>query len=614
MTSSLFKHFFTAVLIVHLSNHIIFAEHTTTTSTTTPKRQSNRFLSHLFRKYGSHGTISFEGFEHLMHQLGIGGIDFPEKHTLDQHRPSGYKVPEVTFDEESTTLQNEITYETTTTTAASYAAGNDDQLIKLINTFDNEQKEDIFRTMHDPNHRHPRHRDHSGSTRKTCLSPISLIQMYSPDALNNTHKNNPIYRSSSDSVAAEHQHQHHHQHHSDDKIEDADHSISNIQITPTAFMNMCPALLVQIEQGSCAEQFTPAPRKEVKDITPFAWIAAVVSITIISLCGLIGIAMVPLTRFSAYHEILRFMIAIAIGTLVGDALMHLIPHALMPHKHSASESHEHADRHEHVDVDETEAVWLCGFVFLTALLMYFIESLLPLLSGNAGHGHSHGGHMHGPPLSNKVQAETIHSPDECHQQSENASSNCGSCEDLDNDLENSKKNNEEKVMVKDTKVRPMGSLTPVAFMVIIGDGLHNLTDGMAIGAAFGVEPVTGMATALAVLMHELPHELGDFALLLQTGVSLRRAFVFNVISSVLSFIGMVFGLLIVNANGELVRWIYAGTAGTFLYIALADLVPELSRAEQSVKMTIIQALGILIGGIIMLLIGLKEDELRILFQ
>lgn len=55
-----------------------------------------------------------QGFEHLMHKLGIGGIDFPEKHTLDQHRPSGYKVPEVTFDEETTTLQNEITYETTT--------------------------------------------------------------------------------------------------------------------------------------------------------------------------------------------------------------------------------------------------------------------------------------------------------------------------------------------------------------------------------------------------------------------------------------------------------------------------------------------------------------------
>lgn len=306
---------------------------------------------------------------------------------------------------------------------------------------------------------------------------------------------------------------------------------------------------------------------------------------------------------------------------------HLIPHALMPHDHSGShDDHDHAAHdhsHAHAEdghANEAQAVWLCGFAFLTALFMYFIEALLPLFGG--GHGHSHGGGNHGghvghsapPQLTNKIQSEVIHHPDECHQQPENQSSNCGSCEDLDNDIESSKKSNEEKVMVTDTKVRPAGSLTPVAFMVIIGDTLHNFTDGMAIGAAFGVDPVTGMATALAVLMHELPHELGDFALLLQTGVSLRRAFVFNVISSVLSFIGTIIGLVIVNANSEFVRWIYAGTAGTFLYIAFADLVPELNRLEQSPKMTIIQAVGILLGGIIMLFIGLYEDSLRALFE
>lgn len=250
--------------------------------------------------------------------------------------------------------------------------------------------------------------------------------------------------------------------------------------------------------------------------------------------------------------------------------------------------------------------------------MYFIESMLPLLSGNtvAGHGHSHS-HSHGPQnISNKVQADVIRNLDECRQQpgEHHASSTCGSCEDLDSDIETSKKTTEESVIVKDAPVRPFAQLTPVAFMVVIGDVLHNLTDGMAIGAAFGVDPVTGMATALAVLCHELPHELGDFALLLQTGVSLRRAFVFNFISSVVSFIGMVIGLLIVNANNELVRWIYTGTAGTFLYIAFADLVPELGRAEQTIKMTIVQALGILIGGLIMLLIGLYEDNLKVLFE
>lgn len=119
--------------------------------------------------------------------------------------------------------------------------------------------------------------------------------------------------------------------------------------------------------------------------------------------------------------------------------------------------------------------------------------------------------------------------------------------------------------------------------------------------------------ALAVLCHELPHELGDFALLLQTGVSLRRAIYLNIVSSVLSFIGMVVGLLIVNADSTFVRWIYAGTAGTFLYIALADLVPELNRTKLTAKMAFIQNLGILTGGIIMLCIGLYEDNLRALF-
>ena len=68
--------------------------------------------------------------------------------------------------------------------------------------------------------------------------------------------------------------------------------------------------------------------------------------------------------------------------------------------------------------------------------------------------------------------------------------------------------------------------------------MHNLTDGLAIGAAFALDPVTGMATAFAVLCHELPHELGDFALLLKTGVTIKRALFLNIVSSILIFIGL----------------------------------------------------------------------------
>lgn len=126
-----------------------------------------------------------QGFEHLMYNLGLGGLEFSPKHTLDEHRPNGYKVPDIDADEtvDSTEKPNERRAndlagttaesedETTTHAAATdpttiladeattaYAAEKDYNIIKLMNVFDNDKQENIFRTMHDPFHRHPRHR------------------------------------------------------------------------------------------------------------------------------------------------------------------------------------------------------------------------------------------------------------------------------------------------------------------------------------------------------------------------------------------------------------------------------------------------------------------------
>lgn len=230
--------------------------------------------------------------------------------------------------------------------------------------------------------------------------------------------------------------------------------------------------------------------------------------------------------------------------------------------------------------------------------MYSLEILLPLLNGGKSHSHSHS-----------------HSHDQ---------SNIAKYVVRDDDIDvidmappkSSEDNKELNKMLHDSKITKRSALSPVAFMVVLGDGLHNLTDGMAIGAAFGMDPVTGMATAFAVLCHELPHELGDFALLLQTGVSIKKAIFLNIVSSVLSVIGMIVGLVIAGVHTGFVRWIYAGTAGTFLYIALADLVPELGRDsnEKTFKNCILQMSGILTGGVIMLAIALNEHRLRILFE
>lgn len=88
------------------------------------------------------------------------------------------------------------------------------------------------------------------------------------------------------------------------------------------------------------------------------------------------------------------------------------------------------------------------------------------------------------------------------------------------------------------------NLSSVAWMVIMGDGLHNFTDGMAIGAAFSGGLAGGFSTTVAVFCHELPHELGDFAMLLKAGMTIKQALFYNILSSVLCVFGNIFGLVL----------------------------------------------------------------------
>ncbi len=111
----------------------------------------------------------------------------------------------------------------------------------------------------------------------------------------------------------------------------------------------------------------------------------------------------------------------------------------------------------------------------------------------------------------------------------------------------------------------------IAWMVIMGDGLHNFSDGLAIGVSFASSLTIGFGTAIAVLCHELPHEIGDFAVLRRAGVTLKRALVFNAVSGVLALIGALVGLLI-GSYQYLTNWSFLFIAGTFLYISLVDMV------------------------------------------
>lgn len=153
--------------------------------------------------------------------------------------------------------------------------------------------------------------------------------------------------------------------------------------------------------------------------------------------------------------------------------------------------------------------------------------------------------------------------------------------------------------------------------VVTGDGVHNLFDGLAIGVAFAGSGVGGgLSTSVAILCHELPHEIGDFAVLLQAGLSTKRAIMFNTLSAILCFIGMSGGILIGNMD---TGYLSALIAGMFLYIALVNMIPQLdccptqSGITRAVKLSI-QVIGISIGVAIMCVISIFETSLQNLLK
>jgi zinc and cadmium transporter len=113
--------------------------------------------------------------------------------------------------------------------------------------------------------------------------------------------------------------------------------------------------------------------------------------------------------------------------------------------------------------------------------------------------------------------------------------------------------------------------------ILIGDAVHNFADGMVIAAAFLVDTQAGVLATLAVFAHEIPHEVGDFMILLNAGFTKRRAFAFNLLSGASAVVGGVVGYLVLDTGKALLPVALAIAAASFIYIALSDLLPELMR-------------------------------------
>jgi len=134
----------------------------------------------------------------------------------------------------------------------------------------------------------------------------------------------------------------------------------------------------------------------------------------------------------------------------------------------------------------------------------------------------------------------------------------------------------------------------LASINLVGDGLHNLLDGIIIAAAFFINPATGVATTIAVALHEIPQEIGDFGVLIYAGLSKTKAIIYNLLSALMAVIGAGLAIIFHNTTENFIDIAIPLTIGGFIYIAMADLIPELKK-ETSLSSSLKQLIGIILG-------------------
>ncbi|RMD66931.1 ZIP family metal transporter [Candidatus Pacearchaeota archaeon] len=135
---------------------------------------------------------------------------------------------------------------------------------------------------------------------------------------------------------------------------------------------------------------------------------------------------------------------------------------------------------------------------------------------------------------------------------------------------------------------------PLVVTNLVGDGLHNFIDGMLIAATYLASLPAGIATTIAVILHEIPQEIGDYGVLLHAGLSKKKALALNFLSALLALAGAIVVMLAQNLL-NLAPLLVPITAGGFIYIATADLIPEIHKHSQEIKTSLLQLLSLSLG-------------------
>ena len=270
------------------------------------------------------------------------------------------------------------------------------------------------------------------------------------------------------------------------------------------------------------------------------------------------IVAVPLLM--AHPIVLQVMLSFAIGALLGDAFYHIVP-ILMGVHGGVSEGLSNEQINGRLSVALT-----------TVLAFYWVDAVSRIALGGA-----------------RENVQKIHKNE-----------GIGAC-------------SQEGEPVKSTwfSWTPMSQVGRIAWVVVIADGCHNITDGLSIGASFSRSKSLGLSTSLAVCFHEIPQEVADFAILLSSGMSPLQAVVLNGLSGATSIVAGIIACIIGDSSKDAEPWMLAVTLGSFVYLALGVVLPEVLEAEKgqhSVLNMIMCSLGMAAGATVLWIIAITEDH------
>ncbi|KAL9224463.1 hypothetical protein vseg_000492 [Gypsophila vaccaria] len=356
------------------------------------------------------------------------------------------------------------------------------------------------------------------------------------------------------------------------------------------------------------------------------WIHAMGCSLLVSLASLICLTIIPIlcAHGKPSKAVVDSLALFGAGAMLGDAFLHQLPHAF-----SGGHSHDHGD-HDHSEHSHSHSLadLSIGLSILFGIVVFLIvEKVVRFVEEYSGGEHlgAHAHHHHHK-SSKKVKADkdsqkkspvslSKEKKSDGSESSDNDTSKTKQVSGPQSDLRKRNKTGDGKQDGGNTSNKEIDEAKPTTqpsnlvfgYLNLFSDGVHNFTDGMALGSAFLLYgSVGGWSRTLFLLAHEIPQEVGDFGILVRSGFSVSKALFFNFLSALVALAGTALALLMGQDPGQS-SLIEGFTAGGFIYISVAGVLAEMNNnGSSSLKSSVAQLISLVLGMAVALGISLVE--------